>query len=117
MKVSAILLICGLWTVDCGLSDTVYTKEGKELKGIIVEDYKDRIIFSTIDGQITVLKSDVKELYFDTEEQNLIKLAEQATWVANIAGGLPAYDLNPPVAPPPATPVTQQNQPSANANP
>ena len=59
-------------------ADTIYTKDGKELKGIIIEDYKDRIIFSTVDGQVTVMKSDVKELYFDTEEQNLIKLAEQA---------------------------------------
>ncbi len=59
-------------------ADTVYTKDGKELKGIIIEDYKDRVIFSTIDGQAVIMKSDVKELYFDTEEQNLIKLAEQA---------------------------------------
>ena len=59
-------------------ADTIYTKDGKELKGIITEDYKDRIVFSTIDGQVTVMKSDMKELYFDTEEQNLIKLAEQA---------------------------------------
>ncbi len=80
-----IFFICGLClpagkagTVDYALSDTIYTKDGKELKGIIVEDYKDRITFSTIDGQNTVMKSDVKELYFDTEEQNLIKLAEQA---------------------------------------
>ena len=59
-------------------ADTLYTKDGKELKGIIIEDYKDRIVFSTIDGQSTIMKSDIRELYFDTEEQNLIKLAEQA---------------------------------------
>ena len=59
-------------------ADTIYTKDGKELKGIIIEDYKDRVIFSTVDGQSVIMKSDVKELYFDTEEQNLIKLAEQA---------------------------------------
>ncbi|MDP2929464.1 MAG: PDZ domain-containing protein [Candidatus Omnitrophota bacterium] len=75
---SAVFFICGLWTVDRGLSDTIYTKDGKELKGIIVEDYKDRIIFSTVDGQLTLMKSDVKELYFDTEDQNLISLAEQS---------------------------------------
>lgn len=59
-------------------ADTIYTKDGKELKGIVIEDYKDRILFSTVDGQVTVMKDDVRELYFDTEEQNLIKLAEQA---------------------------------------
>lgn len=74
----SLVFIYGLWTMDYGLSDTIYTKDGKELKGIIVEDYKDRILFSTADGQVTIMKSDVKELYFDTEEQNLVKLAEQS---------------------------------------
>jgi tetratricopeptide (TPR) repeat protein len=58
-------------------ADTIYTSEGKELKGIVVEDYKDRLKFSTPDGEITVMKADIKELYYDTEEDNLIKLAEQ----------------------------------------
>lgn len=59
-------------------ADTIYMKNQKELKGIVIEDYKDRIVFSTMDGQITIMKSDIKEMYFDTEEQNLIKLAELA---------------------------------------
>jgi 23S rRNA G2069 N7-methylase RlmK/C1962 C5-methylase RlmI len=67
----AVFFICGLWTVDCGLSDTIYTKDGKELKGIIVEDYKDRIVFSTVDGQLTLMKSDVKELYFDISRRTV----------------------------------------------
>jgi C-terminal processing protease CtpA/Prc len=60
-------------------SDTVYTSDGKELKGIVVEDYKDRLTLSTPDGERIVMKSDIKELYYDTEEENLIKLAEQAS--------------------------------------
>jgi len=71
----------------------------KELKGIVVEDYKDRITFSTIDGHVTVMKSDVKELYYDTEEQNLIKLAEQARDRADYIRAFIYYDkafkLNP----------------------
>jgi|GEM_PF-1925 TIGR00299 family protein len=59
-------------------ADTIYTKDGKELKGIITEDYKDRVLFNTIDGQLTIMKSEIRELYYDTEEQNLIKLAEQS---------------------------------------
>ena len=59
-------------------ADTVYTKDNKEIKGIIVEEYKDRVLMSTVDGERPIMKSDIKELYFDTEEQNLIKLAEQA---------------------------------------
>lgn len=59
-------------------ADTVYTKDDKELKGIIVEDYADRIILSTFAGEKAVMKSDIKELYFDSEEDNLIKLGELA---------------------------------------
>lgn len=61
-----------------GSCDTIYTKEDKEIKGIIVEEYKDRILMSTAEGEKMIMKADIKELYFDTEEQNLIKLAEQA---------------------------------------
>lgn len=53
-------------------------RDGKELKGIVVEDYHDRLTFSTPDGEVSIMKADVQELRFDTEEDNLIKLAEQA---------------------------------------
>jgi len=80
-------------------ADTIYAKDGRELKGIVVEDYKDRVVFSTVDGQITVMKSDMKELYFDTEEQNLIKLAEQAKDKSDYIKAFVYYDrafkLNP----------------------
>ena len=80
-KMSYIFLIVAAFlslVTGYAAADTIYTKDGKELKGIIVEDYKDRVIFSTVDGQLTLMKSDVKELYFDTEDQNLINLAEQS---------------------------------------
>ena len=59
-------------------ADTVLTKDGKELRGIVVEDYKDRIVFSTADGEVSVMKADINELYYDSEEENLIKLADLA---------------------------------------
>lgn len=59
-------------------ADTTHTKDGQEIKGIVVEDYKDRVTFSTADGEISVMKSDIHDLYYDSEEDNLIKLAQQA---------------------------------------
>lgn len=73
-------------------ADTIYTNEGKELKGIIVEEYKDRIQLSTVDGERTIMKSDIKELYFDTEEQNLIKLADQARDRGDLIKAFVYYD-------------------------
>lgn len=75
------------------LSDTLYTNDGRELKGIVVEDYKDRIVISTIDGEITTLKSDVKQLYYDSEADNLVKLAEQAREHGDMIKAFAYYDM------------------------
>ena len=73
------LLFGFLLLVSSGASaDTIHTKDGRELKGIVVEDYRDRLTFSTADGEVSVMKSEIGELAFDTEEDNLIKLAELA---------------------------------------
>lgn len=81
------------------VADTIYTNDGKEIKGIVVEDYKDRVILSTADGELTIMKSGIRELYYDTEEQNLIKLAEQARDKGDVMKAFTYYDkafkLNP----------------------
>lgn len=59
-------------------ADTIRTTKGEELKGIVVEDYKDRIVFSTVSGETVVPKSRIKELYLDSKEDNLLRLAERA---------------------------------------
>ncbi len=60
-------------------ADTIRTTDGKELKGMVVEDYKDRVVFSTVDGEKVIAKSKIKELFIDSEEDNLIRLAEKST--------------------------------------
>jgi C-terminal processing protease CtpA/Prc len=74
------------------MADTIEMKDGRELKGIVVEEYKDRIIMSTADGEMTVMKPDIKELYFDNDEDNLIKLAEQARDRKDYVKALDYYD-------------------------
>ncbi|MDP3804542.1 MAG: hypothetical protein Q8Q87_03200, partial [Candidatus Omnitrophota bacterium] len=51
-----LLLLYTLYAIPYTLSyaDAVYTEEGKELKGIVVEDYRDRVVLSTADGEITI---------------------------------------------------------------
>ena len=74
----AILSIVSGFASSDIFADTVSTRDGKEIRGIVVEDYKDRIKFSTADGEIMLMKSDIRELDFDSEEDNLVKLANQA---------------------------------------
>jgi len=90
-----LFLVSGYWFLVSNLThgDTIYTKENKELKGIVVEDYKDRVVFSTADGEITVMKPDMRELYFDDEEDNLISLAEQAKARQDYEKAYAYYDI------------------------
>jgi len=99
-KMRKISLLIGLLLIaGSSNADTIFTNDGKEIKGIVVEDYKDRLVFSTADGEITIMKADIKELYFDTEEDNLIKLAEQARdrhdYVTSFTYYVMASKLNP----------------------
>jgi len=82
-------------TVDRGPSfaDTIHTRDGKEIKGIVVEDYRDRLTLSTVDGEISVMKTDIADLLFDTEEENLIKLGEQAQGRGDYSRAYAYYEL------------------------
>ena len=84
---------------DCCFSDTIDKWDGRELKGIVVEDYSDRVVFSTPDGEVQVMKSDIRSLRYDSEEDNLIKLGERARERGDYATAYAYYDkaltLNP----------------------
>ena len=73
-----VILILTALLPQRALADTIQMKDGREVKGIVIEEYKDRIVFSTVDGETSIMKSEIKELYFDDEESNLIKLGDQA---------------------------------------
>ena len=57
-------------------ADTVFLKSQSEIKGIVVEEYIDRVKLNTVDGEIVVLKKDVKDILYDMPVQNLIKLGD-----------------------------------------
>ncbi len=80
-------------------ADTINTKDGKKLKGVVVEEYKDRFVLSTVDGEIAVMKSNVKDLHLDEAEGNLVMLAEKARdsqdYDKSIANYEKALSINP----------------------
>jgi hypothetical protein len=79
--------------IGTALADTVIKTNGEEMKGIVVEDYQDRIVMSTVNGEKTFMKHDIKELYYDEEEDNLIKLADQAKEKNDYIRALTYYDM------------------------
>ena len=100
---SALLLL--LFAVSNSWADSLFLKDQRELKGIVVEDYADRIIFSTVEGEETILKSDVIHIEYSEREDNLIALGDAAfsksqlkvalkyyIMAQNINPGMPALD-------------------------
>ncbi|MFH1594405.1 MAG: PDZ domain-containing protein [Candidatus Omnitrophota bacterium] len=65
-------------TCCCAIAycDTVALKDGKMIKGIIVEDFEDRVVISTYEGEKTVLKADMSKMVYDLAEQNFVALGD-----------------------------------------
>ena len=82
-----------LFFIQLAAADTLIKNDGEEVKGIVLEDYKDRMVLSTVSGEKSVMKSDIKELYYDQDEDNLIKLAEQAKEKKDYIRALTYYDM------------------------
>jgi len=57
-------------------ADTVSLKSGEDIKGIVVEEYGDRVVISTYEGEKGILKKDIREIRYDQLEQNLVKLGD-----------------------------------------
>ena len=62
---------------QCVFADTVYLKDGSSQKGIVVEDYRDRVVISTEYGETLIEKKEIRKIDFDLPEQNLVSMAKQ----------------------------------------
>ena len=59
-------------------ADTVYLKNGEFKKGVVVEGYADRIVFSTVDGEKMIMKKNIERIKYDDPEMNLMSLGDAA---------------------------------------
>lgn len=78
-RIIRIFLVCLFAMTMCSaasFADTIYLKNDETLKGVVVEEYKDRIVLSTISGEKQVMRGEIEQLIYDREEQNLVSLAE-----------------------------------------
>ena len=58
--------------------DTIRLKDGSELKGVIVEEFTDRVTLNTESGERQLLTSEIDNILYDTPEQNFIRLGNLA---------------------------------------
>ncbi len=74
------------------IADTIRTSDGKEIRGVVVEEYKDRYVISTSLGEIRVMKSNISSIEFDEQEDNLIRLADKARDARNYTKAREYYE-------------------------
>lgn len=58
-------------------ADTLIMKDKNEIKGLVVEEYIDRIVLSTTGGEKTFFKKDIDAIQYDTPEQNFMQLGKE----------------------------------------
>lgn len=73
MKKSFIFFFIFLSFLHYAGADTVILKDGRRVKGLILEEFKDRILISTSEGEKTLLKKDIRSAVYSSEEKNLIQ--------------------------------------------
>ena len=62
-----------------GLSaDTVTLINENEVKGLVVDEYVDRVVVSTFEGEKTFFRKDIQDIEYEDEEARLLKLASAA---------------------------------------
>lgn len=77
-----LLILTCLVATQClvvSFADTIITKEGKEIKGIVVENYTDRVVVSTYEGEKRFLKKDIRKILYDAKGKNFIELGDAYT--------------------------------------
>jgi C-terminal processing protease CtpA/Prc len=50
-------------------------RDGRRIKGLVVDEYRDRIILSTGEGEKTLMKSDIRSVFYSSEEDSLMREA------------------------------------------
>ena len=80
-------------------ADTVHLIDGSETKGIVVENYHNRIVLSTFEGEKEIEKTSIKDILYDRREQNLLKLGdyhqEKGNFLQAYSYYKKAYEINP----------------------
>ena len=78
MKLLFLSLVLFFLSMDPLLADMVHFNNGDSARGMVVEDYVDRIVFSTVDGEKTLMKNDIERIEYDDPEMNFMSMGDAA---------------------------------------
>lgn len=96
---SSPILVFTLLVSGISWADTVNFKNGDQLKGLVVEEHEDRVILSTADGEMPVMRKDIEEINFDDPAYTLLSMGRQLERSKKLGEALSYYEkavqLNP----------------------
>jgi len=75
--ITLLYIMLFLTVAAAGHADTIFLKDGSTVKGIVVEEYQDRIIVSTEYGETEMPRDEIKKVQYDLQEQNLVSMADK----------------------------------------
>src|SRR3989338_2529431 len=94
-----IFFILLVFTASTLYADTVILKNGAKVKGLVVDEYVDRVALSTVEGEKHILRKDIDRIEYDTPEQNYMQMGrayEDKAWYDKAAFYYrKAMDINP----------------------
>jgi C-terminal processing protease CtpA/Prc len=70
-----LLVVILVTTSQLSFADTVILKDGQKVKGLILDEYKDRVVVSTLYGERTLMKKDIRSAFYSSEEKALMQKA------------------------------------------
>jgi len=75
IRLCYIAAVCFFAASKASFADTLSLRNGDEIKGLVLRDYKDRVVVSTADGEKTLMKKDLCSVSYDSEANALYKEA------------------------------------------
>ncbi len=78
-----------LFAIACSplpaFADVIYYKSGETLKGLVVEEHRDRLLVNVDGKERAILRRDIEEVFYDDPERNYLYLGNQALEAKNFA--------------------------------
>ena len=59
------LYLTGAFLVNSAFADTIVLKDSTKTKGLVVDEYVDRIVVSTYEGEIFLSRSDIEDIIYE----------------------------------------------------
>lgn len=101
-RFALLLTTAGALCCSSAWADTIEFKTGEKLKGLVVEEHEDRVIFSTADGEIQVLRKEIAKINFDEPSYTLLSMGRELERSNKLGEALSYYEkaaqLNPELA-------------------